>query len=56
MPVNVVDFPAAPECGGTQWVVANEDQLATLVGTVLVGRAQHAARVLQGAQHVPVQA
>jgi hypothetical protein len=55
MPLNIADFPAAPECGGAQWAVSNEDQLATLVGTVLVGRAQHAARVLQGVQHAPVQ-
>jgi hypothetical protein len=53
MPVNITDFPAAPECGGTQWAVADEDQLATLVGTVLIGRADYAARVLQGVQHVP---
>ncbi|MFL6546799.1 MAG: hypothetical protein ACJ8LM_16675 [Candidatus Udaeobacter sp.] len=55
MPLNIADFPAVPECGGTQWAVTNQDQLATLVGTVLVGRAQHAARVLRGVQHVPVQ-
>lgn len=43
MPLTINDFPAAPECGGTQWTVANQDQLA-LLGTVLVGRAQFSRR------------
>ncbi len=51
MPLTISDFPAAPECGGTQWVVTNQDELSTLVGMVLIGRAQQAARVLQGTQH-----
>jgi hypothetical protein len=53
MPLTISTFPADPECGGTQWVVANADQLATLVGTVLIGRARHAAHVLDGVQHNP---
>ncbi len=56
MPLNIQDFPADPECVGSQWFVLNQDELATLVGTVLIGRAEHAARVLAGTQqHVPVQ-
>lgn len=51
MSLAIADFPAAPECGGTQWTVTDENALATLVGSVLIGRAQHAARVLEGAQH-----
>jgi hypothetical protein len=50
MPVTVTDFPANPECGGTQWSVADQDMLAHLTALVLVGRARQAARVLQGAQ------
>lgn len=51
MSLHITDFPAAPECGGTQWTVTDQDALATLVGSVLIGRAQHAARVLEGTQH-----
>ena len=51
MPLTILDYPAAPECGGTQWLVANQDELETLVGTVLVGRAKHVASVLKGTQH-----
>jgi hypothetical protein len=50
MPLTVTNFPATPECGGSQWSVADEDLLARLTALVLVGRARHAARVLQGAQ------
>jgi hypothetical protein len=54
MPLIVADFPANPECGGTQWAVSDEDQLATLTAMVLIGRAHAAVRVLQGAQAQPV--
>ena len=54
MPITVVDRPAEPHCGGLQWSVPNLDALATLVALVLVGRAQHAARVLAGALLLPV--
>jgi hypothetical protein len=50
MPLTIADFPAAPECHGTQWTVTDQDALAALVATVLVGRADHAARVLEGVQ------
>jgi hypothetical protein len=53
MPLNIVDFPVAPECGGSQWSVADEDQLATLVALVMVGRSHMAARVLEGTQDQP---
>jgi hypothetical protein len=53
MPVTIIDFPAAPECGGTQWSVADEDQLARLTALVLVGRARLAEQVLRGAQDQP---
>lgn len=50
MPLSIVEFPAGPECAGKQWSVLDEDQLATLAATVLIGRAQHAERILRGAQ------
>jgi hypothetical protein len=49
MPLNIVDFPAAPECNGKQWSPSDENLLATLVAMVLIGRAQHAERVIRGA-------
>ena len=50
MPLAVPNFPAAPECGGRQWTVLDEDQLATLAALVLIGRAKHAEAILEGAQ------
>jgi len=50
MPLNVAHFPAAPQCGGNQWSVLDDDQLATVVGLVLIGRAKHAENVLAGTQ------
>jgi hypothetical protein len=44
MPLDIVDFPSNPECGGTQWAVTDEDQLGTLVALVMVGRSQMAVR------------
>jgi len=55
MPIVVVDRPAEPHCGGLQWSVSDLDALAALAALVLVGRAQHAARVLSGAVLLPVQ-
>jgi hypothetical protein len=53
MPITVVDFPAVPECNGTQWSVADEEQLARLTALVLIGRSHIVAKVLQGAQRQP---
>lgn len=50
MPINVVDLPAEPHCGGAQWFIEDLDELATLAALVLVGRAQHAASILEGSQ------
>src|SRR5216683_3205709 len=54
MPITVVERAAEPHCGGLQWSVPDLDALATLATLVLVGRAQHAARVLGGALLLPV--
>lgn len=53
MPLDIVDFPVAPECGGSQWSVADIDRLATLVALVMVGRSHMAVRVLEGTQDQP---
>jgi hypothetical protein len=53
MPLNVVDWPAIPQCDGSQWFVADPEQLAGLTALTFVGRAQHAADILNGAQAVP---
>lgn len=50
MPINIVDLPAAPHCAGKQWFVADLDRLAHLAALVLLGRAHHAGRILEGAQ------
>lgn len=43
-------MPAHPHCEGDQWVIADIDDLAELVAHILVGRAYHAALILQGVQ------
>lgn len=50
LPINVVDSSAAPQCLGKQWFVDDIDHLAYLAALVFVGRAHHAARILEGAQ------
>jgi hypothetical protein len=54
MLVTVIDRPAEPHCGGLQWSGPGSDALAGLAALVLVGRAQHAVRVLGGALLPPV--
>ncbi len=54
MPINIVDQPAAPQCGGQQWSVADEKELSALVARVLVGRARQVAAILEGAEDGPV--
>ena len=53
MPLDIVAFPSDPECDGSQWAVANLDQLAIFVALVMVGRSHMALRVLQGTQNQP---
>ena len=48
MPIRATPMPAHPECEGEQWAVANEAVLVELVAHILVGRAHHAALILQG--------
>ena len=53
MPLTVVDWPAIPQCDGSQWFVGDLNQLAKLTALVFVGRAQHAAEILNGSQALP---
>src|SRR4051812_26744073 len=50
MPVTIVDLPAPPRCEGSQWFVQDYDELVHLTALVMLGRAQHAADILRGAQ------
>lgn len=50
MPVNVVDHPAEPQCGGHQWFVDDTDALAMLTAIVMVGRARQVGHILDGAE------
>ncbi|MGC2221455.1 MAG: hypothetical protein WA624_03325 [Methylocella sp.] len=54
MPLQAIDFPALPECGGAQWTVANIDELAELTARILLGRARHVASILHGAIRQPL--
>lgn len=50
MPITITNWPAHPECLGTQWAIQNQNQLVELIALVLLGRARHAARVIHGAE------
>lgn len=50
MPIEIVEWPADPECSGNQWSIADVDTLAHLTALVLVGRVHHVARILAGSQ------
>jgi hypothetical protein len=51
--LKVDGHPADPECLGHQWFIIDEDGLAELSAEVLIGRAEHAARILAGVQRNP---
>jgi hypothetical protein len=53
MPITTVDFPAEPECGGKQWSVSDQDDLAHLCALVLIGRALHVRSILHGSMRRP---
>ena len=58
MPLTINDFPADPECGGKQWSVQDEDQLAALVTTIAVINAYNRFNVIlknQGGDYEPGQ-
>jgi hypothetical protein len=52
-PLVINNFPANPECGGTQWLPADEDFLASIVALVLIGRDRIALAVLQDTLATP---
>jgi hypothetical protein len=51
--LQISTFPSSPQCDGTQWVVTDIDQLASLAALVLVGRAKHAANIINGSRRIP---
>src|SRR5690349_11391939 len=51
--INVVNSPLLPLCDGNQWIVHDYPSLVVLTGYVMLGRAQQAANILQGAQAIP---
>ena len=48
MPINVVPAPVMPQCVGAVWTVADSDGLAEVCAEILIGRALHAAMILDG--------
>lgn len=52
MAIAIVDLPAPPQCEGAQWFVGDRAQLVMLTGMIMLGRAEHAARIINGAQRV----
>jgi hypothetical protein len=48
MPIIATAMPAHPECDGDQWTIDDVDEIAELAAHILVGRAFHAALILQG--------
>ena len=48
MPITVTPTPVIPQCLGAVWAVADPDGLAEVCAQVLIGRALHAAIILDG--------
>jgi hypothetical protein len=48
MPITVVPTPVMPQCLGAVWTVADPDELAEGCAQILIGRALHAAMILDG--------
>ena len=45
--LNITDFPINDDCIGSKWTVANEDQLAALIATVVMGQAAQAEHIIE---------
>lgn len=52
MAITIVELPAPPQCEGAQWFVGDRAQLVMLTGMIMLGRAEHASRIISGAQGV----
>jgi hypothetical protein len=48
MPLTLIPAPALPHCGGAVWVIDDIGALAEVSAQILIGRALHAARILDG--------
>lgn len=45
--LNITSFPIDDSCVGSKWTVANEDQLARLIATVVMGQAAQAEYIIE---------
>ena len=45
--LDIVNFPIDDDCVGSKWTVANEDQLAGLIATVVMGQAAQAEHIIE---------
>jgi hypothetical protein len=45
--LNIINFPIDDNCVGSKWTVANEDQLAGLIATVVMGQAAQAEHIIE---------
>lgn len=53
MPLQLSDFEHPPICHGYVWAVQDEENLAKLVGELILGQARHVRNVLQGLHSTP---
>ncbi|MUI53150.1 hypothetical protein [Aliivibrio fischeri] len=45
--LNITSFPIDDDCVGSKWTVANEDQLAGLIATIVMGQAMQAEYIIE---------
>lgn len=45
--LNIISFPIDDDCVGSKWTVANEDQLAGLIATIVMGQAMQAEHIIE---------
>ncbi len=48
MPLTLTQAPSPPQCGGDVWSINDLDALAEISAQILIGRALHAAQILDG--------
>jgi len=46
MPITFVNTPHPPICGGNQWTIVNEDNLAEIVAWVSLGQIRHSLKII----------
>ncbi len=50
MPLALTHAPSPPQCGGDVWTIEDPEALAEVSAQILIGRALHAAQILDGVQ------